>query len=93
MIRRKHLVRQTLAIFRVHGNIFVVFHSTSHINLFSIPKSKPKSTRVLEISKQQADQAFTSCLEMVRRHDVDSYLAILTMNKAAQPEVVAVSWF
>lgn len=56
-----------------------------------IPKSKPKSTRVLEISKAQADEAFKSCLDMVRKHDVDSYLAILTINKKAQPEIVALN--
>ncbi|EGT44986.1 hypothetical protein CAEBREN_16452 [Caenorhabditis brenneri] len=28
---------------------------------------------------------------MVRKHDVDSYLAILTMNKKAQPEIVALN--
>ncbi|EFO86263.1 hypothetical protein CRE_02132 [Caenorhabditis remanei] len=56
-----------------------------------VPKSITKSNRVLEISKKQADEAFRSCLEMVRKHDVDSYLAILTMNKKAQPEIVALN--
>ncbi|CAA91382.3 Phytoene synthase [Caenorhabditis elegans] len=56
-----------------------------------IPKSMPKRTRFLEISKQQADEAFRSCLEMVRKHDIDSYLAILTINKRAQPEIVALN--
>lgn len=51
----------------------------------------PKRTRFLEISKQQADEAFRSCLEMVRKHDIDSYLAILTINKRAQPEIVALN--
>lgn len=50
-----------------------------------------KSTRVLEISKAQADDAFRSCLDMVRKHDVDSYLSILTINKKAQAEIVALN--
>lgn len=56
-----------------------------------VPKSMAKSSRVLEISKKQADEAFRSCLEMVKKYDGDSYLAILTMKKEAQPEIVALN--
>ncbi|EGT52906.1 hypothetical protein CAEBREN_09463 [Caenorhabditis brenneri] len=70
---------------------FITFDNRAKAMSPDIPKSKPKSTRVLEISKAQADEAFRSCLEMVRKHDVDSYLAILTMNKKAQPEIVALN--
>lgn len=56
-----------------------------------VPKLVPKSNRVLEISKKQADEAFSNCLDMVRKHDVDSYLSILTMSKKAQPELVALN--
>ncbi|CAP23728.1 Protein CBG02872, partial [Caenorhabditis briggsae] len=56
-----------------------------------VPKSMPKSSRVLEISQTQANDAFRTCLDMIKKQDVDSYQAILTMNKKAQPEIVALN--
>lgn len=59
-----------------------------------LPKSPIKSkTRVLEITKKQADEAFQSCFQLVKSHDVDSYLSILTANRRVQAELVVLNAF
>lgn len=55
---------------------------------------KPKTSlhgsgRVLEITSQQAGDAFAHCLNLVRQHDIDNYLAALLMPKKMQPEIIA----
>ncbi|CAB3405525.1 unnamed protein product [Caenorhabditis bovis] len=54
-----------------------------------IPKNTKKA-KVHEITKKQADEAFENCLQLVKKHDVDNYLSILTMPKNVQPEFVAI---
>ncbi|KAK5984492.1 hypothetical protein GCK32_002696 [Trichostrongylus colubriformis] len=58
------------------------------------PKSKVvKPSRVLEITKEQAEEAFRSCLETLRLRDHDNYQAVFTMPKSCRPELVALLAF
>lgn len=52
-----------------------------------------KSIRVLEITKEQANDAFKHCLELVRSRDRDNYQAVLTMPKVFHPELFALLAF
>ncbi|KAK6738449.1 hypothetical protein RB195_020512 [Necator americanus] len=58
------------------------------------PKIKPsRPPRVLEITKEQAKDAFDHCLELVRTRDQDNYQAVLTMPKGNRPEILALLAF
>ncbi|XGW08198.1 hypothetical protein V3C99_010921 [Haemonchus contortus] len=58
------------------------------------PKSRLlKPSRVLEITKEQAKEAFNHCIETVRARDRDNYQAILSMPKSCRPELFAVHAF
>ncbi|KAK6032812.1 hypothetical protein OSTOST_00993 [Ostertagia ostertagi] len=61
---------------------------------FRQPSSKKlKSSRVLTITKAQAQEAFRLCLEAVRSRDHDNYQALLTMPKSCHPELAALLAF
>ncbi|CAI5440973.1 unnamed protein product [Caenorhabditis angaria] len=69
--------------------------SKNTLNFDNIPGARvpknAKPTRILEITKEQADEAIKSCLDLIRKHDRESYLTILAMPKAVQVELIAIN--